>query len=56
MAQQVGSTSGTAPAAREPGVTTGGASEVTEADRQENTEPGGTVTVAEIAADTGATT
>ena len=56
MAQQVGSTSGTAPAAREPEVTPGGASEVTEAGRHENTEPGGNVTIAEVAAGTGATT
>ncbi len=55
MAQQVGSTSGTAPAAREPGVTPGGASGMTEAGRQESTQAGATVTVAEEAADTATT-
>ena len=55
MAQQVGSTSGTAPAAREPGVTPGGASGMTEADRQGSTQAGATVTVAEEAADTATT-
>src|ERR1700761_7284873 len=49
MAQQVGSSSGTAPAAREPGVTPGGASGMSEASRSESTPAGATVTVAQDA-------
>jgi serine phosphatase RsbU (regulator of sigma subunit) len=47
MAQQVGSSSGTAPAAREPGVTPGGVSGMTKAGGSAATGAGATVTVAQ---------